>query len=75
LAYEIRERRPGYKVTILPIVIGCLGGGERKLESHLKKILKDDMTVKIKIMEMERTVLCESETIIRNVISGLVQTF
>jgi hypothetical protein len=34
LAYGIRERRPGYKVTVLPIVIGCLGGGERKLESQ-----------------------------------------
>jgi hypothetical protein len=52
-----------------------LGGGERKLESQLKKILKDDMTVKRTIMEMEITVLCESETIIRKVISGLVQTF
>ena len=27
LCYEIRERRDGYKVKIIPVVIGCLGGG------------------------------------------------
>ena len=27
LAFEILERRQGYKVMITPIVIGCLGGG------------------------------------------------
>ena len=30
LAFEIRERRPGYKVIVIPIVIGCLGGGMRR---------------------------------------------
>ena len=31
LCYEIRERRDGYKVKIIPVVIGCLGGGVKRL--------------------------------------------
>ena len=29
LALEIRERRPGYNVMIIPNVVGCLGGSMR----------------------------------------------
>ena len=34
LAFEIRERRVGFMVEIVPLVIGCLGGGMEKLEEH-----------------------------------------
>ena len=27
LAFELREKRPDFKVYIVPLVIGCLGGG------------------------------------------------
>ena len=30
LAFETRERRKEYKVKVIPIVIGCLGGGVEK---------------------------------------------
>ena len=30
LAFEIRERRKEYKVVVVPIIIGCLGGGVDK---------------------------------------------
>ena len=30
LAFELRERRPGYNITIVPVVIGALGGGISK---------------------------------------------
>ena len=26
-AFELKERRPGYRVEVIPIVIGCMGGG------------------------------------------------
>ena len=30
LAFEMREKRPGYRVETVPIVIGCLGGSGEK---------------------------------------------
>ena len=35
LAFEIRDRRPGYNVMIIPIVIGCLGGGMRRVTNQI----------------------------------------
>ena len=40
LAFEIRERRPGYTVEVIPFAIGCLGGGMKKLEETIvRKII------------------------------------
>ena len=35
LAFEMRERRIGHKVIVVPIIIGCLGGG---IELTLKEV-------------------------------------
>ena len=40
IAFETRERRPGYKVYIVPIVVRALGGGIKALRFDLKKFLK-----------------------------------
>ena len=72
LAYEMRERRPGFKVYVVPVVIGALGGGIKALKADLKKLFNDnelDETVAL----MQRTVLMDSESLIRRVISGLIQ--
>ena len=37
LAFEMREKRPEYRVEIVPIVIGCLGGGMKQVECQVKK--------------------------------------
>ena len=40
LAFEIRERRPGYTVEVILFAIGCLGGGMKKLEETIvRKII------------------------------------
>ena len=31
LAFEMREKRPEYRVEIVPIVTGCLGGGMKQV--------------------------------------------
>ena len=36
LAFEMREKRPEYRVEIVPIVIGCLGGGMKQVECQVK---------------------------------------
>ena len=35
LAFKIRERRPGYNVMIIPIVIDYLGGSMRQVTKKL----------------------------------------
>ena len=35
LAYEIKERRPEYRVEIIAVVIGCVGGGAEKLKEQI----------------------------------------
>ena len=42
-----RERRPGYDITIVPVVIGALGGG-------IKEVLRDVGRVFSECLEQER---------------------
>ena len=62
---------------IVPVVIGALGGG-------IKDVLRDEGRVfgerlererlaEITVAEMQKTVLMDSESIVRKVLSGLVQ--
>ena len=59
LAFEIRERRKEYKVVVVPIIIGCLGGND-KLAKQI-------------VGTMQKTVLMDSETTLRKIFSGLIQ--
>ena len=34
LAFELRERRPGFPILIVPVVIVCLGGGMKDTMRH-----------------------------------------
>ena len=38
----MQEKRPEYRVEIVPIVIGCLEGGTKQVECQVKKIIKDE---------------------------------
>ena len=67
LCFEVRERREGYTVEVIPTIIGCLGGGMKELRTNIKRILKnycDDNELHIIANEMQKTVLWESESII-----------
>ena len=71
LAFEMRERRRGYEVTIVPLVIGCLGGGGNNALKELEKlVLKRPKEV---LGEMIKVVLWEGESMVRKVMSGLIQ--
>ena len=72
LAYEIRMRRPGFKVYIIPLIIGCCGRGADDTLLQLKKFFSERMSMGI-LREMLKTVVTHSESIIRKVISGLIQ--
>ena len=74
LAFEMRERRPEYTVTIVPVIIGALGGGMKKTLNDLTKLLtKQELVVKT-AAEMQKTILMDSETLLRKVFSELVQS-
>ena len=42
LAFEMRERRPGYTITIATVTIGGLGGGMKKTMNELKNYLRSN---------------------------------
>ena len=73
LAFETRERRPGYIIKVVPVIIGALGGGKKMLKTELKTVFDDQELVDKIAGEMQRTVLMDSESIIRGIISGLLQ--
>ena len=73
LAFEMRERHEQYRVTVVPLVIGCLGGGIKQLTKDSKVLFKPEDVNSI-LSEMQKVVLWESETMLRKVLSGLIQS-
>ena len=69
----MRERRPGYMVTVIPVVIGALDGGIEKTISELSRLITKRDVVLRTVSEMQKTILMDSESIIRKVMSRLVQ--
>lgn len=74
LAFETRERRPEHQITIVPLIIGALGGGMKQILNDMGRIFENEDVVKRIASEMQKTVLMDSETILRKVCSGLVQS-
>ena len=73
LTFETRERRHGYRVFCIPVIIGCLGGGISDVRKNLDILFEGDRRlVDVVLMEMSKTVVFESESILRKVLSGLM---
>ena len=75
LCFELRERREGYTVKVVPTIIGCLGGGMKELKESIRQIFEyenNDEEPEWISREMQKTVLWESESLIRKVLSGLL---
>ena len=73
LAYETRKRRLGYEIMVVPLIIGALGGGVKQIFSDMGNIFEDKNILNRTICEMQKTVLMDSETTSRKVLSGLIQ--
>ena len=77
LAFELRERRPGYDIAIIPVVIGALGGGMKEVLRDVERVFSERLERKKlaekAVAEMQKTVLMDSESMVRKVLSGLVQ--
>ena len=72
LAFDTKERRNGYVIKVVPVIIGALGGGMKMLKTELKTIFNDLELVDRIAGEIQRRVLMDSECIIRRVISGVI---
>ena len=59
----MRERHPGYVVTVIPIVAGALGGGLTKTISELSKLITKREIVMRTVSEMQKTILMDNESI------------
>ena len=57
---------------VIPLVIGALGAGIRQIMIDMGKNFENKVLLKRTICEMEKTVLMDSETTSRKVLSGLV---
>ena len=73
LAFETRKRRPGHKIYMIPIVIRVLGGVIKVLKVDLKKIFDNKELLDEVVLVRQKTVLIDSESTLRRVISGLIQ--
>ena len=61
MRFEILERRPGYTVEVTPFVIGCLGGGIKKLEEQMAKLIPEELRRLRKTREMQKIVLIDGK--------------
>ena len=73
LAFETREQRPGYEIYVVPAVVGTLGGGIEALKVDLKKIFDNNELLDEVVAMMQKTVLMDSESVVRSVVSGLIE--
>ena len=73
LAFDVREKRHGYRVTVVPLIIGCCGGGVQNFSQYAKKLITDMKVLEWITQEMVKTVVFDSESIMRKVMSGLIQ--
>ena len=60
LAFEVRERRQKYRMEVIPIVIGCVGGAIGVMREQVRKVLTDKVC-----REELRTVVMEAECILK----------
>ena len=61
-------------VKVIPIVMGYLSGSMKELKTDMQKIFEyeNEKELHTTMREMQKTVLWESESMIRKVLSGLL---
>ena len=74
-AFKMRERRRGFQVKVVPLVISAFGRGITEILKELENMFKkDDLCQKI-VTEVQKTIYMDNESIILKVLSGLVQSY
>ena len=66
MAYKIREKKPGYLVEIILVVIGCMGGTVNRLREQIVRMLETDEKKMARTWrKMLMTILAENESLIK----------
>ena len=58
----------------MPLVISAFGGGIKEILKELENMFEKDDFCESIVAEIQKTILMDSGTIIRKVLSGLVQS-
>ena len=69
----MREWRPVYEIYVVPVIVKTLSGGIKALKVDSKKIFDNNKLLDQVVAIMQKTVLMDSESIVRRVISVLIQ--
>ena len=72
LDFETREKSMEYKVEIIPLVVGCLGGGIGRLLKNVLRVIGDQIKTERIVKERQTIVQMESEKIMRKILAGIV---
>ena len=75
ICFELRERREGYTMKVIPTIVGCLRGGMKELKESIGQIFKynnNDKELEWISRQMKKTVLWQSESLIMKVLPGLL---
>ena len=59
LCFKLRERRQGYTVKFVPVIIGCLGREIKQLENDIRKIFGNENQITPTVREMQKTFMGE----------------
>ena len=73
IAFEIREKRKDHRVEIVPLIIGCCGGGFKNALAAINKTIENEKQSFKITREIQKIIVNESESILRKVLSGLIQ--
>ena len=58
---------------VVPLIIGALGGRMQQIEKGLGMIFENNDIKQKTICEMQKAIRMDSETMVRKVLSGLIQ--
>ena len=56
MGFRNKEKRHGYSVNIVPMIVGCTARGRKELIKQIRKVIEGDEKVNFVYDEMIRTV-------------------
>ena len=63
LAFQLRERRVGYNIVVVPLVTDALGGRVKETIQQIERIFGKGDQGKRTVGEMQKTILMDSKSI------------
>jgi hypothetical protein len=71
LVYELRTQRPGWKIMVVPLIVGVTGA-MNNLKAEVEKLLGEERRTRRCVEEMQKTTVLGSLQMIHRIEAGLV---